>query len=194
MNNWKRKIGFILMIGIVFLINFCACEKEAVEEIVIETSDNDEGDSQEESNEIEKQFICVHVCGAVKEPGVYELEEGSRVADAIEAAGGLLEDTPQESLNFARILADGEQVLVLDHKEMQEQMQNMAIAADGCVNINISGVEELMTLSGIGETRARAILAYREEHGNFQKIEDICNVDGIGESTYEKIKDKITVN
>ncbi|MGI6011162.1 MAG: helix-hairpin-helix domain-containing protein [Ruminococcus sp.] len=155
--------------------------------------EEDENTASEETN---REKIVVHVCGAVVHPGVYELEGGSRAAQAVEAAGGLAEDAQEESLNQARLLSDGEQIRVLT----KEEAENGAAAgedpnaSDGKVNINTADLEGLSSLNGIGRTKAEAILAYREKQGSFENIEEIREVDGIGEKTYEKIKDSITVN
>ena len=149
----------------------------------------------ETAEEPEKSTIVVHVCGAVARPGVYELAAGSRAEAAVKAAGGVTGDALEESLNQARILTDGEQIRVLT----KEEAQNAAAAGQegvsgGKIDINTADISGLVTLNGIGETKAEAIIAYREAHGGFKKIEDICEVDGIGEKTFEKIKDSITVS
>ena len=190
MKNRKRISGIFLIIWLMIAAMSVGCRRE----VVIETSENREEQVQEEPESTGKQAIYVHVCGAVRSPGVYELEEGSRVAQAVKAAGGFIEDASEESLNLARTLNDGEQILVLTEEEMQEQRVSTSAKPDGRININTAGVEELTSLSGIGEAKAEAILLYRDEHGSFLEIEDICNVSGIGESTFDKIKDRITVN
>lgn len=132
--------------------------------------------------------IVVYICGAVVQPGVYELPEGSRVIHAIEAAGGLLEDADPHKVNQASLLADGEQVRIWTKEEAKDTEE-----ADGRVNLNQATVAELMQLPGIGEAKANAIAAYREEHGHFQSIEDIMKISGIKESVFSQIKDLITV-
>ncbi|MDO4340521.1 MAG: helix-hairpin-helix domain-containing protein [Eubacteriales bacterium] len=149
--------------------------------------------------------IYVDVCGAVAEPGVYSLKPGSRVFQAIELAGGLLPEAAAEYVNRAKGLTDGEQVYIPTREEAetgdllitapQPEKQEAASASEtgGKVNLNTADAEELMTLKGIGATRADAILAYRAEHGGFSSIEEIMNVQGIKEGTFEKIKDNIAV-
>ncbi len=167
--------------------------------------------------------IWVHVCGQVRFPGVYELEQGSRVWDAVQAAGGLTQEADEESVNLALIVADGSKVTIPsksgpENGEAQEgavfgggqQMEGggeewyeappqtresdsgREIAA-GLVDINRAGEAELVTIPGIGQTRAQAILSYREEHGPFAAIEDIMQVTGIKEGLFAKIRDYITV-
>ena len=157
----------------------------------------------------ENTVIYVDVTGAVKAPGVYTLPAGSRVFEAIALAGGAREDASLENLNQAGILQDGQQIRVYTEEEAAQMAQQGSLpslpgaeAAAGQkegqeaskVNINTAGKDELMTLTGIGETRAEAILAYRQEAGGFQAPEDLMQVEGIKEKTFEKLKDQITVN
>lgn len=137
--------------------------------------------------------ICVHVCGAVQQEGVYELPAGSRYEQAIQAAGGFSELADRSALNLAAVVSDGEQIRVLTKEEAQACRASAEETSDGRVNINTASREELMTLPGIGEARAEAIIAYREEHGEFQNIEDIMQVSGIKEGAFEKLKAKIKV-
>ena len=154
----------------------------------------------------ENTVIYVDVTGAVKAPGVYTLPAGSRVFEAIALAGGAREDASLENLNQAGLLQDGQQIRVYTEEEAAQMVQQGSLpgaeTAAGQkesqeaskVNINTAGKEELMTLTGIGETRAEAILAYRQETGGFQTPEDLMQVEGIKEKTFEKLKDQITVN
>ncbi len=140
--------------------------------------------------------IFVYVCGAVTAPGVYELPEGSRVYEAVGLAGGMTEDAASEYLNLADVLSDGEKVVVprLSELPAEEQYGPLTETEEGGpVDLNHAGKEALMTLPGIGEARAEAIIAYREEHGAFGSPEDIMQVPGIKEAAYEKLKDSITV-
>jgi len=149
---------------------------------VIET----EGISEENSEAV----IYVDVCGAVKNPGVYKLREGERAFRAIELAGGMLAEAGREAVNQAALLSDGQQLYVPFQGETERVT---AAKADGKVDLNRSDLEELMTLPGVGKTRAEAIIAYREEHGGFTSIEEIKNISGIGDAVFEKMKDKIKV-
>ena len=156
--------------------------------------------------ETQPQKIFVDICGAVQRPGVYELEEGMRVCDAVEAAGGLLENADLASLNQAALLADAAKIYVYTQEEAAQQgisaleqsvtgvssgQESSAVAVK--VNINTADIAQLCTLSGIGESRARDIIAYREANGAFQSTEEIMNVSGIKEATFQKIKDEIAV-
>ncbi len=159
----------------------------------------------------------VFVCGAVKHPGVFELPQGSRVYEAIALAGGMRKDAYEKGVNQAGVIQDGDMIEVLTLDEYKElgaitgdgksgsaaensgmqqgpaQIQGNASQPGGRVDINTADAAQLMALNGIGEAKAAAILAYRDENGGFSSIEEIKNVSGIGEGLYARIKDKITV-
>ena len=167
------------------------------------------------------QTIFVDICGAVANPGVYELDEGSRIFQAVDAAGGYLPEAAQNYLNKARSLMDGQQIYVPTEEEIAEHLEAIAAKApealqgsesqdagnverpesstaeesgsDLVINLNTADTSQLCTLSGIGQSKAEAIIAYREEHGGFTSVEEIMNVEGIKEGTFSKIKDKISV-
>ena len=181
-------------------------------------SDAGNGTEINSAGETQPEMIYVDVCGAVANPGVFQLAAGSRVFQAIEAAGGYLPEAVQNCVNRAGVLTDGQQLYILTQEEMERQgldLAEMAGASDGQmngstgtgqnagltvqaqqdnrININTADEAQLTTLTGIGATRAQAIIAYREENGPFAAIEDIMNVQGIKEGTFAKIKDKIVV-
>lgn len=143
--------------------------------------------------------IAVHVSGAVAAPGVYELAEGSRAADAIEAAGGAAEGAAADALNLARVLSDGEQIVVPtaeEHAQQQAAASGVGAsdgAAGGKVNINTATAEQLDTLPGVGESTAQKIIADREANGPFSSPEDLKRVSGIGDKKYAELADLITV-
>lgn len=141
--------------------------------------------------------IFVYVCGEVNSPGVYELEEGSRVYEAIEAAGGALEGADLDSVNQAALLTDGQQIKIYSKEEISNgtsvNNDGSTAASSGKVNINTADKTMLMTLPGIGESRAGDIIKYRDEHGLFSSIEDIKNISGIKDKMFEKIKDYIEI-
>lgn len=148
-----------------------------------------------ESTDLEKQsLICVYVCGAVVKPGVVELPVGSRAADALREAGGFAEDAAKESVNLAAKVADGEMLCFPTVSEAEEQKKAEEAAEMGLVNINTADAAQLMTLPGIGEARARDIIAYREANGAFQSKEDLQKVSGIKENMYAKLCDRITIH
>ena len=150
-------------------------------------------DAESLSAQEEAAVICVYVCGAVRKSGVYTLDAGARVCDAVAAAGGLTEEADETAVNQAKKLDDGEQVTIPAKAETGGESGVSAGAgnAAGRVNINTADRDALMTLSGIGEVKAADIIAYREAHGRFQKKEDIMQVPGIKKSLYAKIEEQI---
>ena len=166
----------------------------------------------------EEKTLVVHICGAVSAPGVYELPAGSRIIDAVEAGGGFLPEAEEACCNLAEEIVDGCQIYIMTKSEScadgqtekkagiqtspDSDMQttdrnvrsNSATALEnGLVNLNTADIAALMTLPGIGESRAKAIISYREQHGAFAQIEDIMKISGIKQAAFSKIKDKITV-
>lgn len=139
--------------------------------------------------------VYVHICGEVKKPGVYTFEKEPRVVDVIEKAGGFTKKAKQDCVNMAEVVQDGTQlVIAAKEKRSQQKEQEAKEKADSDkININTASKEELMTLSGIGESKAAQILTYRESVGRFTKIEDIKNISGIKDGVFSKIKDYITV-
>lgn len=150
--------------------------------------------SEKPENVKNTKNIFVHVCGAVKKAGVYELKEGARICDAITAAGGFKKTANQTILNQAQVLSDGEQVVVplKEDKQISNETDKMP---DGHttqkISINHATYEELMTLPGIGESKANSIIRYREENGSFQTLEDLKKIQGIKDGVYNKIVDCI---
>lgn len=175
----------------------------------IET-DNSQMKQAAEQTEIKMtaESCFVHICGAVKTPGVYELPEGSRIFEAVELAGGLTEEACGEYQNQAQKITDGMMIYIptseqKENGEVEEMLLKKKEAAKEAddvpdtskvININTADKEMLMTLPGIGESRAESILSYREESGGFTKIEDIMKVPGIKKGAYQKLKDKICVD
>lgn len=149
--------------------------------------------------------LLVHVSGAVQQPGVYALPEGARMAQAVEAAGGFAAEADQSSVNLAARLNDGEKLSIpvvgaeLPQQQSAASLPGTARAltiednSPGLVNINTASLEELMTLPGIGETKAGNIIAYRQEHGGFESIEELDEVSGIGEATLKPLLELVTV-
>lgn len=160
------------------------------------------GDGVSASSEQTVTTLFVHVSGAVQNPGLYELESGSRIFDAIQAAGGLSADAAEESVNLAQVVEDGSHITVLA-KDQQQNGASASKASDASaaspshttalVNINTASVAELTTLKGVGEATAEKIVSDREQKGAFKSKEDIKRVAGIGEKKYESLKDYITV-
>lgn len=207
MNHQKFYIGLIIL----SMFLFAGCGRK--EEIYLEKTDTEvllEQETATEQNGIEEigtetdTSLCyVYVCGAVSNPGVYLLQEGSRVYEAIALAGGLTQEAAKEDLNQAEPISDGQMIQVLTEEEVAQKMDQTqedsgqlqsGTSSDGKININSATVEMLMTLPGVGESKAQSIIAYREENGSFSSIEAIKNVNGIKDGVYNQIKDKITVD
>lgn len=172
----------------------------------------DENDSVPEKNtpedrrdveNSEKSGIYVYICGEVITPGVYELSEDSRIDEAVDAAGGFTENAARECVNLASKVSDGMQITIYSREEAASLPADSAsvggnagksgTSGSGLVNLNTATKEELMTLKGIGESKAEDIIRYREKSGGFKKIEDIMKISGIKEAGFQKIKDNITV-
>lgn len=165
--------------------------------------------SGDHSDSQQAHTVFVHVAGCVASPGIYVLPQNARVADAIDAAGGMAPDARAESVNLARVVVDGEQILVgsLDDPSTAQTQQgsissgaalgqSAASAGNALshkVNINTASAEELTTLDGVGPATAEKIIAYRTEQGPFKTIDDIKEVSGIGEKKFAALKDEITV-
>lgn len=142
----------------------------------------------------EENWLCIYVCGAVEAPGVYLLPEGSRVCHAVEAAGGLLPEADPGAVNQARLLSDGEQVLIpLLQEAVSAENGSTSGRDEARVNLNTADRDLLMSLPGIGEARAEAVIAWRTENGRFREIEDIMKVPGIKKALFLKLRDRITV-
>lgn len=184
----------------------------------------DEKASQEEQKETEEILenkeektdeqveIAVHICGEVNQPGVYVFQKKARIYEGIQKAGGFTKEAVEDYLNLALVLEDGMKIEVPSQEMLNEWKENvleedMGISygnsqspsgkekeSDGKINLNTAREEELCTLPGIGESRAKSIISYREENGGFQRIEDVMNISGIKEAAFEKIKEYITVS
>lgn len=158
------------------------------------TEDVDCVESFEQTKEI---YIYVHVCGAVVKEDVYILPEGSRGIDAIQAAGGFTAEAATAYCNLAEILTDGMRLYIPTQEEVDAGLVPVVSGQEkqptGIVNINTAEKEELMTLPGIGESKAESIVKYRSKVGRFQSIEELKNVSGIGEALFESLCDKITI-
>lgn len=195
-------------------------EKEEAKVLVTKKSEK-ASENKKSITEEESKTIMVDIKGYVNQPGIYQLKENSRVIDAINMAGGVTSDADTSVLNLSKKLKDEMVIIIYSYEQVsnfkvikqeelvvQEQCQVGIndIGNDACieekqeevnhntkVSINTGTLEELMTLEGIGESKAKAIIEYREANGNFEKIEDLLNVSGIGESVFAKIKENITL-
>lgn len=172
-------------------------------EITARSSVSDMLSSQEDTTEkVFSESMVVAVLGEVYSPGIYSLPEGSRIYELINAAGGLTEQADISEINLVSKITDGTQITIPSLSENEKKEKSDLIKTDTpdkayegkiSVNINTASLQTLTTIPGIGATRAEAIIKYREEAGGFGKPEDIMNVPGIKEGTYDKIKAYITV-
>lgn len=201
----NRKLA--LFIGIWILLLAGCGRKEA--QMYLDTESTSEAtatlevERQEIDSPTEESLCYVYICGAVVSPGVYALKNESRIYEVIAKAGGLREDAGASSINQAEVISDGQMITVPTVEEAKE-LENTALADDkaeigntggiGKVNLNTAGMEQLMTIPGVGESKAKSIISYREEKGRFDKIEDIMNITGIKEGMFSKMKDDITVD
>jgi competence protein ComEA len=135
--------------------------------------------------------IYVHILGQVERPGLYELPDGARAVDAVAAAGGFTVQADAAGLNLARFVSDGEQIVVPAIGETTAAAPG--IAGDGRVNLNTADAATLDTLPGVGPATAAKILAWRDEHGRFESVEDLLDVGGIGEAKFDALRDLVTV-
>lgn len=198
----KKKIIYFVTLFLLVSVSG-GCQKNESENFLLKESGEKESGREvsepEESmkeNLQEKKKIYVQVNGAVKNPGVYELEEGSRIFQAVELAGGITEEADAGALNQAEMLKDGQMIRIPRYGETEEQLSQMEGAGqeDGRVNLNTATEAELMTLPGIGTAKAKSILAWREENGSFLQVEDLMKIEGIKNGVFSKIKDSVKVD
>lgn len=180
MRDKKEIMGVILLI----ILSLIACKSDEAEVLVME-----EAQVETEIVEEEQKTIFVYVCGAVLNEGVYELPEGSRGYEAIKMAGGFTDVAVTTAVNQAAVLQDEMTLYVPNYSEYAEAQD----AEDGKVSLNLASKEELMTLPGVGESKAESIISYREEHNGFKSIEEIMDIAGIKEGLFNKVKDYIKI-
>ena len=176
---------------------------EQAEDENISAPENNTPEDRRDVENSEKSGVYVYICGEVIKPGVYELSGDSRIYEAVDAAGGFTENAARECVNLASKVSDGMQITIYTREEAASLLADSApvgenagksgTSGSGLVNLNTATKEELMTLKGIGESKAEDIIRYREKSGGFKKIEDIMKISGIKENGFQKIKDSITV-
>lgn len=193
----KKKTIQVLIGALVFLTLGCIylISNQSKQESSVVTEDFADSTEQSEEKVISSKeeitkTIYVHICGEVKKPGVYTFSKEPRVIDVIEKAGGVTKKAEQNSINMAESVSDGTQIVI---QKKQKKTDTKKEEDSNKININKASQEELMTLSGIGESKAKQILSYRESNGSFKKVEDIMNISGIKEGVFMKIKDYITI-
>ena len=210
----KIKLNKIVLL-LCFSIFLSACNTKQYEiELVSTQPDESHGESYAISDEVEgavmealsDSLYFVHICGAVINPGVYEVTSGSRIFEVLNLAGGFTDDAATDAVNLAMMVIDGSKIQIPTVEEMmaeppdatwvsgeqQAETGNTKVQTD-LVNINTAPLESLMTLPGIGKAKAESIIRYREEKGRFNVIEDIMKISGIKDAVFGKIKDKICV-
>lgn len=185
--------SLVLIIGGLFYFNQNKTEDYSAVSFSNISNEANNKDERAENRHDEKIFVDVK--GAVKYPGVFETTKDKRVKDLIEEAGGLLDDADTSTLNLSQKVKDQMVIYVLKHGEKPKQISDGGSSSSNAdvININTANKEQLMKISGVGKTKAEAIISYREKNGDFKKKEDITKVRGIGKATFEKIKDKIEV-
>lgn len=201
-------IIILIVIGIYFIINNFEKNENEFEISNIEFEENKIENINAEIEE--KSQIIVHIAGEILNPGVISLDEGARIIDAINKAGGITNEADLSKVNLAYILEDAQKIYIpnVNEKEIIENMSSEIVKSGSTqensntgeklkngekININIATQKELQKLTGIGESIALRIINYRKENGKFNTIEDIKNVSGIGESKFNKIKNDIIV-
>ena len=193
-----KAIVLALLCSLLFIIGgllyFGHDKTEDYNDATFSNSQNSEV-SKDDKKEEQDSKIFVDVKGAVKNPGVFETTKDKRVKDLIEEAGGLLEDADTSTLNLSQKVKDQMVIYVLKNGEKPKQISDGSTSSSNkdVININTANKEQLMKISGVGKTKAEAIISFREKNGDFKKKEDITKVKGIGKATFEKIKDKIEV-
>ena len=233
----KKNLKLITIILIIIIIlgyiivkaNLSKKSKNIIVEDKLDTQEQEiiKLEETEDLETINVEYLYVDIKGAVQNPGVYEIEDGKKVIDVINLAGGFTKNADTSLINLAKKVDDEMVIIVYTKEEVKKARQEESIIKvvekecmcpeiknDACldgevkidnelnkpstdmttkININSATLEELQTLSGIGESKAQAIIEYREKNGKFKQIEDLISVTGIGESLYEKIKNNITV-
>lgn len=192
----RRKI----IIGIIVIVVILSASKSLLSKheeapVFIEAEETitarAEQETGQDTEEIKNEEVYVDIKGAVVHPGVYKLVMGDRVQDAVEKAGGTTEEADLLKVNLAEKVYDEMKIVIPVRGEEIEADQ--AGTGNGKISINRATSEQLTQLEGIGPSKAKAIIQYRTENGNFNSIDEIMNVSGIGPATFEKIKDEITV-
>lgn len=206
-------VGIICILIVIGIFLYKRTQDTDYSMLMLEPEEEVKENNIEQEQEKRENKIKVHVAGYVEEEGMVELAEGARIADALEAAGGATLEADLSRVNLAYVLQDGQKIYIpsileVEEEEAEEEYitegsggvileeegeEEKNNEAEGKVNINTATQTELETLNGIGPSTASKIIEYRKQNGNFQSIEEIQNVSGIGDSKYESIKDDICV-
>lgn len=205
-------VGIICILIVIGIFLYKRTQDTDYSTLMLEPEEEAKENNIDQEQEKRENKIKVHVAGYVEEEGMVELAEGARIADALEAAGGATLEADLSRVNLAYVLQDGQKIYIPSILEVEEEEEEEEYItegsggvileegeeeknneAEGKVNINTATQTELETLNGIGPSIASKIIEYRKQNGNFQSIEEIQNVSGIGDSKYESIKDDICV-
>lgn len=185
----KKKFIYL---AIIFIFSITGCKDNSEELLRFKTSEDEleQEDTFEEKSEKKDELLIVHVSGSVKRAGVYQLEKDKRIIDAIEKAGGMLEEADSDALNLAEKIKDGMKIYV--PKKGEKPTTSTNLKSQSYIDLNLAEKEELMTLPGVGEKTADKIIAYREAQP-FEKVEDLLKVSGFGKKKMEALKGLIAV-
>ena len=185
----KKKFIYL---AIIFIISITGCKDNSEELLRFKTSEDEleQENTIEEKSEKKDELLIVHVSGSVKRAGVYQLEKDKRIIDAIEKAGGMLEEADSDALNLAEKIKDGMKIYV--PKKGEKPTTSTNLKSQSYIDLNLAEKEELMTLPGVGEKTADKIIAYREAQP-FEKVEDLLKVSGFGKKKMEALKGLIAV-
>lgn len=184
--KWVIIITLLLIAGLGFLFYPDNPKEELFQPVSESPNQREKGEKEETIQET----IVVDLKGAVKKPGIYHLPQGSRLYEVIEKAGGYGSDADVKLVNGAQLLSDGEGIYI---PAVGEQEMLLPSDKNGKINLNRATEEELQNLPGIGPSKAKAIIQYRQENGGFKNIDELKNVTGIGEKTFEKLKPEIII-
>lgn len=185
----KKKFIYL---AIIFIFSITGCKDNSEELLRFKTSEDEleQENTIEEKSEKKDELLIVHVSGSVKRAGVYQLEKDKRIIDAIEKAGGMLEEADSDALNLAEKIKDGMKIYV--PKKGEKPTKSTNLKSQSYIDLNLAEKEELMTLPGVGEKTADKIIAYREAQP-FEKVEDLLKVSGFGKKKMEALKGLIAV-
>ncbi|MCL2575800.1 MAG: helix-hairpin-helix domain-containing protein [Defluviitaleaceae bacterium] len=198
------KIIAIVFVAVIFVLGVVFVAMQRIlssDPITIISTESPEGAAENTAIEIitEPQMLMIHISGHITNPNVYEFEQGARVIDAVNAAGGLTEYADENSINLADFLYDTQRIIVFGitdnapHATSGSNANTSSSSAGSLININTATTDQLMTLNNIGESRAQNIINHRTARGGFRNIEELMNVTGIGESIFNGLRDRVTV-
>ena len=197
----KRKLAVACILGILLLFGIQQFAPNEPAAVIVSPNANEKPENSFSQPEMPSNEIVIHIAGAVENPGVYTLTEGQRVEDALQKAG-IADNADADALNRAAVLFDGQKIVVPFQAERNMETGIEPVRTDDTasqtienkkININTANIAQLMTLPGIGEVKAGAIIRYRQEHGGFQNIDEVLLVNGIGSGIYAQIVDQICV-